>query len=326
MGYEPIGRIRPVAPAPSLLTAMRPLPEGVNWSTGISWSTGCQPSYNWSRCPDLDTLVLRMQEGGIHAEITVIDGQRFKAVPADRNVVHSMPFTIYTPYLCTDAGTMGERAIGDAESFVTDLTEAHTAAQIAAALWMGDGYADDDLLQPTLRRSAELAHDDVLDLDDGIAALLLQYQLCTGGNGGAIIHMPGALLTGALGGGGGGARICWPEGQTYRGPHGCLVVAGPGYPEGSSLDGPGGHGPILDPDLPNTYMGNDADTSWVYVTGPVEFAVTDVKPFPEDPADRFVQRQNYHGLFGEREAIVRFDPCCVFAVEVTNPVPLPEVS
>lgn len=300
MGYEPLGRIRPVPPSPSLLTSARPLPD-VNWSTGIAWATSCVESSVQPFCPGTN-----------------------RAEGVDRELAYSMPFSIYTPVVC-DMPVDG----ADLEQLVVDATEAHTPAAIATALWMGgSAYDADDTEQVTLRRVAtNVSQANPLDLDDGFASLLTHYQLCTGGYGGAVIHMPGTLLTAALGGGNGGARLCWPEGDKYRGPHGCTVVAGPGYPEGFSVDGPNGHGPRYDDAPTELFWGNEPGTAWIYVTGPIEYATTSpVRVLPETERDRTTVRQNKYELWGEREAIVRFDPCCVFALEVWNMTPLPEVS
>lgn len=305
MSYEPAPRIRPVAPGPSLLTAARPLPTGLNWSTGIAWSPMCQVSYNLPYCPPAVN----------------------RTAAADQEQVHTMPFVIYTPVSCD---LPVDEA--DLDQAITDATEVHTAAAIAAALWMGDGLPTDaqDNNIPTLRRSAwdvSIDPDDedttVMDLDDGVAQLLAHYEECTGGQGGALIHMPSQLVTYALGGGAGGARICWPEGTNYRGPSGSLIVPGPGYPNGRTPRGPFGAGPQLGA---NNYMGNEANTSWIYVTGPVEYAVSPVRAIPEEQRDRVIPRTNIYEFWGERDAIVRFDPCCVFATEVANPAPMPEVS
>lgn len=302
MGYEPVAGIRPVAPVPSLLSSAGPLPAGINWSTGISWVTGCQPSYNWPDCPDSELL---------------------KSEPGDADLVHTVPFTIYTPNVCS-------LPVNDAEleAGITALTEVHTAAQLAAALWMGDGYGDDAASQliPTLRRSAtNVSAATPLDLDDGVSQLLVHYSLCTGGSGGAVLHVPAGMIPQALGGGPDAGRVCWPEGNLYRGPLGSVVSPGPGYPEGFSVDGPDGHGPLLDPDLPDTFLGNEAGTAWIYVTGPVEYAVEGIEVLP--PRDgRVGWRTNIWRALAERRAIIRFDPCCVFATEVWNPAPLLEVS
>lgn len=302
MGYEPAPRIRPVAPGPSLLTAARPLTGVDNWSTGIAWSAMCQPSYVLPYCPPASD----------------------RTAAADQEQVHTMPFVIYTPARCTQP-VDGE----DLESAIVDLTEAHTAAGIAAAAWMGTGLPSDteDNTIPTFRRAAfdvsGASSAAAVDLDDGISQLLVHYEECTGGAGGALIHMPSQLIAYALGGGAGGARICWPEGTNYRGPLGSLIVPGPGYPNGRTPQGPFGAGPQIGV---NSYFGNELNTSWIYVTGPIEYAVSPVRALPEEDADRHVPRTNLYDLWGERDAIVRFDPCCVFATEVINPAPMPEVS
>lgn len=301
MAYEPIGRIRPVPPTPSLLTSARPLSEDVNWSTGISWITSCIASFSQQYCPP---------------------GSLMKG--AGRTVVHTMPFVIYTPISCTMPVSDG----ADLEALAVEATEAHTPAALAHALWMGSTEYDiADTTQPTLRRSAvDVSHASPVDLDDGVAALLTHYQLCTGGNGGAVVHMPGTMLAAALGGGNGGARLCWPEGNLYRGAHGSTFVAGPGYPEGFNIDGPNGAGPKF-ASSPDRYWGTEAGSAWIYVTGPIEYAVSNpIRIIPETERDRTTPLQNKYDFWAERDAIVRFDPCCVFAIEVWNQSPNPEVS
>jgi hypothetical protein len=240
-----------------------------------------------------------------------------------RGNAHTMPFVIYTPISCTMPVDSA-----DLEGLAADATEAHTPAAIAHALWKGSTeYDAADTTQPTLRRSAvDVSRANPIDLDDGVAALLTHYQLCTGGYGGAVVHIPGDLLVAALGGGNGGARLCWPEGTLYRGAHGSTLVAGPGYPEGFSVDGPNGNGPRYATG-PDQYWGNEAGTAWIYVTGPIEYAVSSpIRILPETERDRSTFLQNRYDLWAERDAIVRFDPCCVFAIEVWNLSPNPEVS
>jgi hypothetical protein len=319
MGYEPAGRIRPVAPNPSILTSARPLPN-VRWDTGIAWSSACPQSTNVAECPpdiiDNDPV---FDPGKHYTDANVV--RAYKALGDGGSVEHAVPFTFYTPIRCNMP--VDEQS---AEELVTDWTEVHTAAAVAKALWMGDGLPAGDLGVPTLRRVADIVHSGVFDLDDGVQALLTHYTLATGGAGGATIHMPTGLVIGALGGTSGGARVCWPEGNLYRAAMGAVVSPGPGYPEGRSPAGPNGHGPLISAGPPETYSGNENGTSWLYVSGPVEYAVEPIRLWPPDRADRTVFRQNIYGLYAERNAIVRFDPCSVFAVEVVNNSPLPEVS
>jgi hypothetical protein len=309
VGYEPVGRIRPVAPAPSLLTAARPLPGNPNWSTGIQYASMCQPSYGLQYCPPAVDNVLA----------------------GTNTMYHSMPFTIYTPISCDYPEVVD---VADLEGYVNDLTEIHTAAALAAALWAGTSPFSDTLLvydptdtaQPTLRRYGQDVSSaaGALDLDDGISTLLVHYSIATGGNGGAVVHLPQALIATALGGGPNAARTAWPEGNTYRAALGSVVSPGPGYPEGSSPPGPKGNGPKIG--AGENYAGNNGAQSWIYVTGPVEYAVTPIVVLPEAEQDRIPFRLNRYQMWGRREAIVRFDPCACFATLVVNPAPMPEVS
>lgn len=301
MGYEPAPRIDPVAPAPSLLTSARPLPS-VEWRTGVSWTPACQPTYVNEYC-----------SGGVP-----------RSAPNVRATEHTVPFRIYTPLLCDRFA--GEVNLADLEPAARALTEVHTAKGIAEALWMGSGLLATDTALPTLRNSAfDVNATATPDLDDAVAQLLAHYEIATDGEGGALVHMPSPLAVYALGGGAGGARICWPEGNIYRGPLGSVIVPGPGYPIGQSASGANGYGPGPEG---GPYLGNAPAEAWLYVTGPVEYAVSPVKVIPEEEADRTVgpARTNLYELWGERQAIVRFDPCKVFATKVVTPVVLPEVS
>lgn len=296
--YEPAPRIMPVPPGPSLLTSAQRVP-GTDWRSGIRFATGCQRSSQLPYCPV-----------GVDRNDADVQG-----------VSASLPFWVYTPLAC-DIGS-GTVNLAELDPFANALNETHTASGIAETLWMGTGYDALDDVSPTLRNSAvDVSGGGVFDLDDGVAQLLVHYERGTGGEGGAMVHIPSALGVYALGGGAGGARICWPEGTLYRGPFGSTVVLGPGYPNGFSPGGPFGHGPGDADD----FAGNEAGQAWIYVTGPVEYDVTPVEVVPDDAGRRMPLRTNRYELWGQRQAIVRFDPCKVFATMVTNPAPLPEVS
>lgn len=295
----PAPRIAPVPPGPSLLTSARRLPGGLDWGRGIEWPLRCQPSFAKEFCPASPTLDL----------------------PVDQEMAHTVPFIVYTPLVC-DVTTVD---LSDLPDTARELTEAHTAYHVARALWLGEGQGDDDEV-PTLRRSAiALNQGDAVDLDDAVGALLAEYERCTGGEGGAVLHAPSALAPFALGGGTDGARVCWPEGSLYRSALGSTFVLGPGYPNGPSAQGADGFGPLVSSG-PDAYEGNAADESWVYVTGPVEYDLGQITVLPETERDRVVNFTNRYELWGMRSAIVRFNPCCVFGALVNNPVPWTEIS
>lgn len=320
---QPIGPIDVQAPVPSILTTARdrtsdnfglaPLPvngtqpEGglggstVAWRTGVTWSpTTCQPSGNWEQCvaPEDRASSEKDEDDGTMTPVTF------------------SPFWSYTPLSC-EWTTMPE----DVDKAAEALTEAHAAYSVARALWLGEGYGAADTT-PTLRNSAVdvTPGGAAVDLDDAVATVLGAYEQGTGGNGAATVHIPGIMFVGALGGLPGGGRVCWPEGQQYRGALGSLVSPGPGYPWGASTAGADGYGPQTDVGPPALYAGNAEDEVWVYVTGPVEYALSPIIRLSPTPG--LQQRRNVHEVIAERQAVVRFDPCSVWACRAYNTVVL----
>lgn len=325
---QPVNRIDPVSPAVSLLTSARdrtlddfggssPIPAGAEsglpegtlvptsaaWRTGMAWDpVSCQPSYTETRC-----------DASIRHDPAELTGP-----------VGTDAFRIYTPLSCDwTLRALGEVLAADAR----DLTEAHLAWGLARALWMGDGLPDhvtvngDTTKRPvTLRRAAtDVSIGGVAaDLDDAVAALLSNYEQCTGGLGGAVLHIPSVLMVGALGGIPNGGRICWPEGNLYRAALGSVVSPGPGYPHGGHAQDAFAYGPQTGATT-EIYKGNATDECWVYVSGPIEYAKSDVQVLPEDENERRNWgRTNTYEVWAQREAIVRFDPCCVYAALVKN--------
>lgn len=314
---EPTGFIRPVVPTPSILTTARdrstddfgntPIPPGPDgpgepaptssWRTGVQYSSrACQQSFAWWICPDPD-----------HDRNPDLDAG---------GVMSSDPFWLYTPVACEWTTTEADLA-----RYARELNEAHVAWGLAKALWMGEGLDPANTGQPTLRRLAtDIGAAGTTPLDQAVALLLAAYEIATGGSGGAVIHLPGVLVTAALGGGNGGSAVMRPEGNTYRGPNGSLVSPGPGYPMGATTEGPDGAGPLVDDDPAEVYAGNDSDELWVYVSGPVEYALGPPEDLEPD-ADSHLRRNTVE-RWSQRQAIYRLDDCPVFAVLVESPVDL----
>jgi hypothetical protein len=320
-GIDPI----PIqAPTPSILTTARPrtsddfgvrvpvpdevdVPDGAldpaktSWRTGVSWvQSVCAPSSNQGFCPSADdTEMGDMPEGGW-------------------GLVTSMPFWQFTPIEC-------EWAVDDSEvqAAAEALTDARAAWGLGRALWLGEGLPA-DLDQPTLRNSATIAPggDAATPIEEAVALLLAAYELGTQGLGGQTLHIPGPLMVSALGGGDGGI-ICRPEGNFYRGPNGSVVSPGPGYPFGPSDDDADGFGPYNLAASPGFYEGNSADETWIYITGPVEYALSKVMPLMPTGG---LRRQNRHKAWAMSQLIFRFDPCTAYAALVESPVPFAEVS
>jgi len=274
------------------------------WRTGVSWApVSCQHSFNELLCPNYG------EEDG--REDPSDDTTEEAGGP-----ISTAAFTIYTPLVC-DWLLYGNRLDDDANA----LNDVHTAWGISRALWLGDGLPN-LVDQPTLQRAAvDVSVGGVAaNLDVVVAALLSEYEQATGGNGGAVLHIPSVGITGAVGGIPGGGRVAWPEGNYYRGPLGSIVSPGPGYPHGGSPNNDVlGYGPMTDEGPPMKYAGNDTDEFWVYVTGPIEYAVGAQSLLGVDEAERRNYfRENTYRVTSQRPAIVRFDTCSVFAAKANN--------
>jgi hypothetical protein len=319
MRGEGVGPIPVQAQTPSILTTAKPrtnddfgvrvplpdevdVPEGAldpskaSWRTGISWvQTACAQSTIMESCPT-----------GDDTEMGDMTEDAF-------GLVSSMPFWMFTPLEC-EWTTKPE----DVEAASEALTEAHSAYALGRALWMGEGLGT-DLEQPTLRNAAQIAPggESAIPLDEAVAVLLAAYEHGTQGLGGQMLHIPGPLMVSGLGGLPGGGMIAKQEGSFYRAALGAVVSPGPGYPWGTSVEGPDGFGPIIDLDPATVYDGNDNDESWIYITGPVEYALSKIIPLPTTSS--FV-RQNRKLAWSMRQLIFRFDPCTVWAALVDSPV------
>lgn len=346
-GY-PVSSIDPVAPGPSILTAARPLSQrvtvstdGVNetttsqqvpyeqWSMGVSWSpVGCNPAHNVNQCvdPALGAEPLDFDYNAypwMRPRVELADPQI--AVKPDAydagGVIDVNPFFYLTALVCTRPV---ERP-GDLDTDAKNLVDAQAARAIARALWLGDGLDADAI---SLRSTAVDITDAAGDtLAQAMASLYAHYEAATGGLGGATYHIPAELIFAA-----GSQWLIRQEGNLYRSQMNSLVSPGPGYPIGESEEGDDGFGPGIwiageGGNVFSGFAGNDADEAWLYISGPVEYALAQ----PGDPGyllhqggDLYTRQQNRYETWAERLAIVRFDPCAVFACKITNPA-VPEV-
>lgn len=295
--YEPADRIAPDRAVPSLLTTARDRSrDGFGarpWTSGIAWNpTSCQQSEAWAQSCD-------------HA----VGDSKVRGAPL--GTVKVDPLWIYTPLECALTQAVTEDALDtDAEA----LTEAHTAFHLARALWLGTGYSSGSPT-PTLRNSAEeVTPAGPMDLEDAFALLIHEVSECSDG-GRATLHVPEVAIPSALGADTGG-RLIERRGDIYYGPMDALVSPGPGYPSGISSAGPGGFGPET---TANNFKGSAVNELWIYATGTVEYALGAIRQ-PTDAQARHHVRRNIFESLAERQAIVRFDPCCTFAARVASPV------
>lgn len=304
MSYEPVAPIPVVAPRPSLTTSARELPAGTNWRTGIAFrDTGQHVHGMWPYAA-----------GSSHADKTSDE--------LGLGIVEVRPVTLYVPLDC-DFVTLGDEDTWSAEA--RDALEAGSAFRLARQLaggvdgdeWFNDPDCDAGI-NPTLSQPypGEAFGDAPAGVTNANAvvgtagwhpaaafgALLDAYSDATQ-VGGATIHVEARVLPHLLGNG-----VVVPKGDLYVGPLNSIVIphvelVGPA----TNADG--------DPDAPA------AGNTWMYATGPVEYALGPVQLLPEDRAQRFygAHRTNRWSVIAERQGITRFNPSVVFAAEALAP-------
>lgn len=280
--HAPAPAIRPSEPAISILTSARRL-TGVDWRTGISArAAACQRAHTWPECPALTDR---------------------KCEPDTQGPVEWDPFWMYVPGRC--------EWVSDPLGFAAEqgeLLTAATASQVARFLWTGEvdtNPVPTVTTNPSLMNCAtDISATSAVDPVTAFATLLANYEQCTNTAGSPTFHVPSVLIPWLM-----NAYLIRQEGNVYRGPSGALVSPGPNYP----TDGPFGPGGAV----------AASGEAWMYITGTVEYALGDVVLLPEDEKARFLSgnRQNAYEVWAEREALVRFDCCCVFAVLTRQPSP-----
>lgn len=303
MTYQPTDPIPTVAPRPSLLTSARPLPAGLNWRSGIQFrDTGLHVHGAWP-----------YQAGADHDD---------KESGTSSGLAAFRPVLLYVPLDC-DFVTLGTEDNWTAEA--EEALEAGSAFKLARTLAGGvatDEWANDPdcdaginptLSQPYPGEAFGSAPAGVTDANAvvgtagihplaALGELLAAYSDATH-VGGATVHvevrvLPHLLATGAVN----------AQGDIYVGPLNSIVVP---HVElvGPATDAAGA------PDAPA------AANSWMYASGPVEYALGAARLLPEERSQRFygAGRTNQWSVIAERQAIVRFNPSTVFAAEALAP-------
>lgn len=299
-GFQAIPGIKVKPPPVSLLSVATNLSGqlgnpgvggGPAWKSGVAWrSAACAPGYRWSYCGYNDSTV--------------------KQDPADINAPGFLPYTIYVPYRCdwvtterqptTEGGSIGA---SDYRQDANDELEAVTPFHVSQELWTGSIEADN----PSLENSAvDVTGSGAVHPVTALGTLMDAWASGSAdhnsqGGGIPVIHAPWSIVVSLI-----ANHIISQQGDAYYGP-GCYVSPGPGYP----TDGSGG---------PN---GDDAGEGnvWMYLSGPVEYALGDPEEIPDDESAHWDRRANAWQVWAQRQAIHRFDPCSVFAVETYVPSP-----
>lgn len=282
-GFEPISGIAPVKPAAgSLLNVARTL-QGT-WRSGVSWRRGVNCGVDGDG-------------PGFRREFC---GSTDLEDPLDLTIPEVFPYEIYVPYQCDWVPLGSEQPyIDDAKASLDAVTDWHVSRE----LWTGATEAENDSLQSVA--TDESATDPVHPVT-AVGTLLEAWSDCTQQSGdgkrGPIVHVPAAFLTSLI-----ANHVINQQGDVYYGPMGSLVSGGPGYPTGTSA-------------RPTGVDAGEED-GWIYISGPVEYAVDVITVAPDREAAHHDSRTNAYRFWAQRWAISRFDPCCVFAVKVYQPSP-----
>lgn len=307
MSRQPIAGIRPVAPDVSILTVAGTLAgpdgnasdpienvEGLRrapwWSGGVSWRrSACATGHPWPGiCPSAAVLAAK------------------KAAASTLSDVDFRPYEFYVPYQC-DWATPEDRPTLRAEGQA--LVEAQSAWHVSREIWAGPAdlmNADQSNPNPTLMSEATAIGSEAVDPEAAVALLTQTYVDCTHGAGG-VLHVPPILIPNLM-----HRALISRTGNVLNGPPGFVVSPGPGYP------GPGPWGPDGALASPGRV--------WIYVSGPLEVAMTAPFVLPDDLEATYDRRMNRYELTAERRAIHRFDPCCVFAILTDIPNVGPDAS
>lgn len=307
MSYEPIEAIPAVAPTPSLTTSARPLPDGVRWQSGLSFrDNGARTHGAWPYAP-----------GAAHADKATFE-------PIGPQVASFVPVMLYVPLECDEVTARAEDEMLAELRAEIDATSAFSLARAMAGS-VGEEWALDPacglaqnptLSQPYPGHAFGEADPDsstgnvILTGDAGdhpVAALgeLLEAYSALTRKGGATVHVEVRLLPHLL-----SLGAVNQQGAMYVGPLGSIVVPHFELP-GPAADDAGA------PTAPA------AGNSWMYATGPVQFAMDAPRVLPEGERWRRMfgaGRTNLWQVLVERLAIVRWNPSVVVAVEALEPV------
>lgn len=201
------------------------------------------------------------------------------------------PFNIALGYACDWVEDSAEH-----EREARAALDARTAWHLSRELWAGGNV---DATTPTLMSAATAIGTAAVHPVAAIGSLVSSWLDCTEA-GGPILHVPSILIPSLFANG----QIA-QQGDTYYGPLGSVISPGPGYPNTGAATGPAG-------------ANADANSAWIYVTGPVEYATG---PITISETESWNPRLNRYEVHPTRRAIFRFDPCCVFAIETLIPAP-----
>ncbi len=263
----------------SLTAAARPLPEDADWQAyGISHTPeNCGIAWPWQACTDPDEIEKPLNDAA--------------------DPVEFRPFLIeFNSQACgmaefTRLEARAKRGLAFRSSYV-----------VAQMLTSGSVYGDPND-SPNLPNAAHniTPGGGPSNLRNTVAGLLEDAMQC-GVTGEAFIHAPAWTLPHWL-----NARLITQVGAVWKmGPH--TVVLDQGFANEPTT----GVADVADPD--DAVQGDSAGEgqAWIYLSGPVEFALSSIEAIG-DTTRGVTPLENRANVIAVQQGIYRFDPCCVFA-------------
>lgn len=260
-----------------------------------------------------------------------------KAITTTGAQLHTFdPFIVY--HLLDDiaGGCSGLSSTPDQqdrfEGYVRNWMDVQASAGVAQAFYRGapaDGLvtgesvgADGIYRNPTLRTyatdlTADMGTPASVHPVTAVANLLAAYYGCKQA-GGAVLHVPPLILPFLIAHG-----VVAQVGQRFLGPGGVVVISDPGMPSGRDLlfDGVASDSAAW----PGSNIGTNFEIGdgecWMFVSGPVQASVGELREPLDGQAQVFDVRQNRWMYVLEQAAIFVWDPACAFAVATFAPSP-----
>lgn len=305
--FDPAGPLRPSAPQVTVFSTFGQVPGGFDaWQSGIEFhAEECVSTYDFPYC------------GTSHADTTL---------DTRSSVIRFSPFRVYASATCADV-----LPAEDPEYVELVRAKLDTAIswQIARQLWLGSIDPTQLNLQSAGQLVVPLASMGTT-VDWAIGALIQKYT-DTAKNGNFTLHAPPRLITYLL-----DRYQIEKVGDQYIGPYGQPFAVLEGYPGlTASLNTnlttwtATAFGPDKDEaGTPHNEGGSvgvapfgqaTIDEDWIFISGHVEVDKREYRIRPASFREREMQpRTDRYVVYADTDAIVRFDPCAVFAAKVSG--------
>lgn len=291
---EPVQGILPSPPAVSLLTSGSRRMTNVEWRSGVSFrGANCPTSGRWWYCAPGDA--------------------EDKPIPSGSGLATFLPFMVFVSVACDEVLPDREpELLREGEAGLDAVLPWHVSRELWTGEYETSGRENPSLQAPFPGETDEFNPDHIVNAGgalnpiDALGALAQAYADGTNHGGDMIVHSPMRLVPWLFHQG-----VAYQSGNIINLPNGRLSP-GPGYPAGAGDWGPR---TAANP----TGAAATSGQVWLYATGMTEWSDGPTTIDPKDRARWFDRRLNKYTAIVERPAIVRFDPCSVFAVLVTLP-------